>query len=155
MEFPSISSRLRNSSCGSVGTRTMPHIKTDKLRREAAECRRNAEQTTNRIDRDAWLGLADDWMKLARGEDLRIKIAGLKIAATFPRRSDVCRPIDGDSTDGSLAGSPRRSSRCTKCTAQRFPVERLTFFGDGRLCERDQGAAGITSYVVCALAAGP
>ena len=63
----------------------MPHIKTDKLRREAAECRRNAEQTTNRIDRDAWLGLADDWMKLARGEDLRIKIADLKMVATFHR----------------------------------------------------------------------
>jgi len=34
-------------------------------------------------DRDSWLRLADDWMKLAQGEDPRIKIAGLKMAATF------------------------------------------------------------------------
>jgi hypothetical protein len=40
----------------------------------AEECRRNAEQAMNPIDRDSWLRLAGDWMKLARGEDdLRIK----------------------------------------------------------------------------------
>ena len=65
----------------------MPDLETNKFRREAEECRRNAEQAMNRIDRDAWLGLANDWMKLARSEDLRIKIAGLKMAATFHRDS--------------------------------------------------------------------
>jgi len=58
----------------------MPDIKTDKFRREAAECRRNADQATNPNDGEAWLRLADDWMKLAQGEDLRIKIAALKMA---------------------------------------------------------------------------
>jgi len=63
----------------------MPDIKTNKFRREAEECRRNARQVTNPTDRDSWLRLADDWMKLARGEDLRIKIADLKMVATFHR----------------------------------------------------------------------
>jgi hypothetical protein len=64
----------------------MPDLETNKFRREAEECWRNAEQATNPIVRDAWRRIADDWMKLARGEDLRIKIAGLKkMAATFPR----------------------------------------------------------------------
>jgi hypothetical protein len=64
----------------------MPDLETTKFRREAEECWQNAEQAKNPIDRDAWLRIADDWMKLALGEDLRIKIAGLKkMAATFHR----------------------------------------------------------------------
>jgi hypothetical protein len=50
---------------------TMPDIEGDKFRREAEECRQNTEQATNPIDREAWLRLAEDWMKLARGEDPR------------------------------------------------------------------------------------
>jgi len=49
----------------------MPDIEPDKFRREAEECWRNAEQALNPIDREAWLRLAEDWMKLARGEDLK------------------------------------------------------------------------------------
>jgi len=47
----------------------MPDIEPDKFRREAEECRRNAEQARNAIDREAWLRLAEDWMKFAQGED--------------------------------------------------------------------------------------
>jgi hypothetical protein len=54
----------------------------NKFRREAEECRRSAKRP---IDRKAWLRLAVDWMKLARGEDLRIKVAGLKGTARFHR----------------------------------------------------------------------
>ena len=50
---------------------TMPDIEPDKFRREAAECRRNAEQARTPIDREAWLRLAEDWVKLARGDDLK------------------------------------------------------------------------------------
>jgi uncharacterized alpha-E superfamily protein len=50
---------------------TMPDIEPDKFRREAKECRRNAEQARTPIDREAWLRLAEDWMKLARGEDIK------------------------------------------------------------------------------------
>ena len=64
----------------------MPDLETNKFRREADECWRNAEQAKDPIVRDSWLRIADDWMKLTRGEDLRIKIAGLKkMAATFHR----------------------------------------------------------------------
>jgi len=63
----------------------MPDLETNKFRREAKECWRNAEQAKNPIVRDAWRLIADDWMKLARGEDLRIKIADLKMVATFHR----------------------------------------------------------------------
>ena len=36
---------------------------------EAAECELNAENATNRADREAWKCLADDWMKLARAAE--------------------------------------------------------------------------------------
>ena len=61
----------------------MPDIQTNKFRREAEECRRNAEQAMNPIDRGAWLRLADDWMKLARSDDLRIEIVALKRLRNF------------------------------------------------------------------------
>jgi hypothetical protein len=61
----------------------MPDIQTNKFRREAEECGRNAKQAMNPKDRDAWLRLADDWMKLARGEDLRIKIVTLRRLRNF------------------------------------------------------------------------
>jgi len=49
----------------------MPDIEPDKFRREAKECWQNAEQARNPTDKEAWLRLAEDWMKLARGEDLK------------------------------------------------------------------------------------
>jgi uncharacterized alpha-E superfamily protein len=47
----------------------MSDIEPDKFRREAEECRRNAEQARNPIDREAWLRLAEDWMELVRRAD--------------------------------------------------------------------------------------
>jgi hypothetical protein len=38
-----------------------------KYRREAEDCRRNAESALRPIDREAWLRLAADWTKLAEG----------------------------------------------------------------------------------------
>jgi hypothetical protein len=43
----------------------------EKYRREAAECRDKAERADNQVDKQSWLKLADDWGRLARGEDLR------------------------------------------------------------------------------------
>jgi hypothetical protein len=86
----------------------MPDIKTNKFR-EAQECRRNAEQAKNPIDRDSWLRLADDWMKLAQGEGLRIKIADLKMAATFPR--------DGRSRSRQLRGRRVREAAQSRVPA--------------------------------------
>jgi hypothetical protein len=34
----------------------------------ASECRQKAEETTSSVDKKAWLKLAEDWVKLARGE---------------------------------------------------------------------------------------
>ncbi len=42
----------------------------NKYRREADECRRNAESALRPVDRDAWLRLAADWVKLAEGAEL-------------------------------------------------------------------------------------
>ena len=39
----------------------------NKYRRQAEECRRNAESALRPVDRDAWLRLAADWTKLAEG----------------------------------------------------------------------------------------
>lgn len=43
---------------------------TNKYRREAQECRRNAESALRPVDREAWLRLAADWAKLAKGAEL-------------------------------------------------------------------------------------
>ena len=40
-----------------------------KYRRQADECRQNAERTTNMVDRKAWLWLANDWTKLAQSAE--------------------------------------------------------------------------------------
>ncbi len=40
-----------------------------RYRREAAECELSAEKATNRADREAWEGLAEDWTKLARAAE--------------------------------------------------------------------------------------
>jgi hypothetical protein len=41
----------------------------DRYRREAEECRQNAESAIREIDREAWLRLAADWAKLAEGAE--------------------------------------------------------------------------------------
>jgi hypothetical protein len=59
----------------------------------------------NPIDGGSLLRLADDLMKLARSEDLRIKIVDLKglrdFTATATADSDVRCPIYGDNRDDS------------------------------------------------------
>jgi hypothetical protein len=42
----------------------------DRYRREAEECRRNAESAIRAVDRQAWLRLAADWAKLAEGAEI-------------------------------------------------------------------------------------
>jgi hypothetical protein len=42
----------------------------DRYRREAEECRRNAESAIRAIDREAWFRLAADWAKLAEGAEI-------------------------------------------------------------------------------------
>jgi hypothetical protein len=48
----------------------MPETQAENFRRKAAECLRKAEQAAGSVDKQTWLKLADDWGKLARGEDL-------------------------------------------------------------------------------------
>ena len=47
----------------------MQKIRVENFHREAAECRRRAEESAGE-DKQAWLTLAEDWSKLARDEDL-------------------------------------------------------------------------------------
>jgi len=49
--------------------RIMHEIHAETFRREAAECGQKAEEVA-RWGKRAWLKLAEDWDKLARGEDL-------------------------------------------------------------------------------------
>jgi hypothetical protein len=37
----------------------------DRFRQEAEDCRKLAERSVNQIDKEAWLSLAGDWIKLA------------------------------------------------------------------------------------------
>jgi hypothetical protein len=45
---------------------TMTEIDLERLRKEAEECRQQAEKTVAPIDKEAWLRLAADWTKLAK-----------------------------------------------------------------------------------------
>jgi hypothetical protein len=43
----------------------MAQTDAERFRLEAEECRRLAENARTEVDKEAWLRLADDWIKLA------------------------------------------------------------------------------------------
>jgi hypothetical protein len=43
----------------------------ERFRSEAKECRQRAERATSPIDKQAWLRLAEDWIKLAEEAERR------------------------------------------------------------------------------------
>ena len=43
----------------------MAESNVERFRSEAKQCRQLAERATNAIDMEAWLRLAEDWIKLA------------------------------------------------------------------------------------------
>jgi hypothetical protein len=45
----------------------MSEIDSDRFRSKAMECRQLAETAINPLDKEAWLQLAEDWIKLAEG----------------------------------------------------------------------------------------
>jgi hypothetical protein len=47
-----------------------PETAAHRYRREAEECRRNADRALLRLDREAWLRLAGHWDKFAEGAEL-------------------------------------------------------------------------------------
>jgi hypothetical protein len=51
-------------------SRMMSEEEADRYRVEAEECRRIAERAIKQPDKEAWLRLAADWMKLAEGASL-------------------------------------------------------------------------------------
>jgi hypothetical protein len=49
----------------SVSGVVMTETDVERFRSEAQECRQLAERTINPVDKEAWLRLAEDWIKLA------------------------------------------------------------------------------------------
>jgi hypothetical protein len=49
----------------------MSEIDAQKCRKEAAECRRAAEKAVSPLDREVWLRLEADWIKLAQAAEER------------------------------------------------------------------------------------
>ena len=49
----------------------MPESDADRFRWKAEECRKSAEQADDPIDKEAWLQLASEWLKLAEDAALR------------------------------------------------------------------------------------
>jgi hypothetical protein len=43
----------------------------DRFREEAEECRKLAERSASQLDKEAWLRLAADWIKLAENAEQR------------------------------------------------------------------------------------
>jgi hypothetical protein len=43
----------------------------ERFRDEAEECRRQAERTISPLDKETWLRLAGEWLKLAHDADAR------------------------------------------------------------------------------------
>jgi hypothetical protein len=43
----------------------------DRFRQEAEECRKLAERSASQLDKEAWLRLAADWIKLAENAEQR------------------------------------------------------------------------------------
>jgi hypothetical protein len=49
----------------------MTETDADRFRKEAEECRRLAERSVSQIDKEAWLRLAADWIRLAENAEER------------------------------------------------------------------------------------
>jgi hypothetical protein len=49
----------------------MTETDADIFRAEAEECRKLAERSVSQIDKEAWLRLAADWIRLAEGAQQR------------------------------------------------------------------------------------
>ena len=47
----------------------MPETDADRFRQEANECRKLAERSASQLDKEAWLRLAADWIKLAENAE--------------------------------------------------------------------------------------
>ena len=45
----------------------------DRYRKQAEDCRQMAARVISPLDKEAWLKLAGDWLRLADGADLREK----------------------------------------------------------------------------------
>jgi hypothetical protein len=49
----------------------MPDDAATRFRKQAEECRQQAEKALSPLDREAWLRVADEWLKLALSADAR------------------------------------------------------------------------------------
>jgi hypothetical protein len=49
----------------------MTETDADRFRKEAEECRQQSQLTVSQLDKEAWLRLAADWIKLAEDSDRR------------------------------------------------------------------------------------
>jgi hypothetical protein len=49
----------------------MPESDADRFRQEAEECRKLAASAVSQLDKEAWLRLAADWIKLAENAEQR------------------------------------------------------------------------------------
>jgi hypothetical protein len=49
----------------------MTETDAERFRQEADECRKLAERSASQFDKEAWLRLASDWIKLAESAEQR------------------------------------------------------------------------------------
>ena len=49
----------------------MSETDEDRFRQEAEECRKLAERSASQLDKEAWLRLAADWIKMAENAEQR------------------------------------------------------------------------------------
>jgi hypothetical protein len=49
----------------------MPETDAERFRAEAEECRQQAEKAINPLDKEAWLKLAAEWIRLAQDAEGR------------------------------------------------------------------------------------
>ena len=49
----------------------MTDTDADRFRKEAEECRKQAERSVSQLDKDYWLRLAADWINLAENAEQR------------------------------------------------------------------------------------
>jgi hypothetical protein len=49
----------------------MSESEADRFRRQAEECRIQAAKAVSPLDKEAWLRVAGDWIKLAQSSDAR------------------------------------------------------------------------------------
>jgi hypothetical protein len=105
----------------------------DRFRKEAAECREQAAKAIGQLDKDTWLRLAAEWIKLAQAAEQ----PACAVASSLPMLDMASLPAVSDRRLNSrLIGSPDERRRRQPKTSLGHVKGTLLLSGDSTACRK-------------------